>query len=104
MLLMIKSISAAILTATDIGGVWKVNMDGTAVTNVITDLYDPYGIALNVAGNKLYVADEAFGRRTVGQIYRTDLSGWHSIVTAVVELKLVPKSEPYASVDFRFGQ
>lgn len=64
-------------TATDIGGVWKVNMDGTAVTNVITDLWDPYGIALNVTGNKLYVADEADGS-DVGHIYRTDLSGANS--------------------------
>ncbi len=67
--------------ATDIGGVWKVNMDGTGVTNVITDLYDPYGIALNVAGNKLYVAD--FGD-VLGQIYRTNLDG--TAMTTVVEV------------------
>lgn len=67
------------LDATDNGGVWKINMDGTSKTNVITDLWDPYGIALNVAGNKLYVADDRHGDPVrVGNIYRTDLSGANS--------------------------
>lgn len=58
--------------ATEIGGVWNVNMDGTGMTDVVTDLYDPYGIALNVAANKLYVAD--FGDPD-GAIVQTSLSG-----------------------------
>jgi DNA-binding beta-propeller fold protein YncE len=49
-------------------------MDGTGLTNIVSSLYDVYGIALNVTGNKLYVADEADGS-DVGHIYRTDLSG-----------------------------
>lgn len=56
----------------EIGGVWSVNLDGTGVANVVTDLYDPYGIALNVAGDKLYIAD--FGD-TEGAIVRTNLNG-----------------------------
>jgi PKD repeat protein len=60
------------LDVDEVGGVWKVNPDGTGVTNVVTDLYDPYGIALNVAANKLYITD--FGEE-VGAIYQTSLTG-----------------------------
>lgn len=56
----------------DIGGIWTVNPDGTGVTNIVTDLYDPYGIALNVGASKLYITD--FGDE-VGAIYQTSLTG-----------------------------
>lgn len=64
----------------DIGGVWTVNPDGTGVTNVVTDLYDPYGIAVNPAGGKLYITD--FGEE-YGAIYQTNLNGTGKV--AVVE-------------------
>lgn len=72
------------LDADDIGGVWRINMDGTGLTDILTDLYDPYGVALNVAGNKLYVADEADGD-DIGHIFRSNLDG--SSPTAVVTME-----------------
>lgn len=72
------------IDAEDVGGVWTVNIDGTGVANIITDLYDPYGIALNVAGNKIYVADEADGD-DIGHIFRSNLDGTGT--TAVVTME-----------------
>lgn len=67
-----KKIYFSGLDMEDVGGVWSVNLDGTGLSNVVTDLYDPYGIALNVAGDKLYIAD--FGDPE-GAIVRTNLNG-----------------------------
>lgn len=60
------------LDADDIGGVWTVALDGTGLNRIVTDLYDPYGIALNVAAGKLYIADSG---EDLGAIYQTNLRG-----------------------------
>lgn len=68
----------------NIGGVWSVNLDGTGVMNVFTDLWDPYGIALDVDGNKIYVADDA-NADGIGNIVRANMDG--STPGSVVDLE-----------------
>lgn len=68
----------------DIGGVWSVNLDGTGVANVFTDLWDPYGLALDVDGNKIYVADDA-NADDIGNIVRANMDG--STPMSVVDLE-----------------
>lgn len=68
----------------DVGGVWSVNPDGTGVANVFTDLWDPYGIALDVDGNKIYVADDA-NADDIGNIVRANMNG--SDPESVVDLE-----------------
>ncbi len=58
----------------EVGGVWSVNLDGSGVENVFSDLYDPYGIALNVSGKKIYVADDA-DETDNGHIVRANMDG-----------------------------
>lgn len=60
--------------ATDDGKVWRLNADGTGLTNIVSSLYDVYGIALNVAGGKIYMTDDA-DASDVGHIYQTNLDG-----------------------------
>lgn len=68
----------------EIGGVWSVNLDGTGVTNVFSDLYDPYGIALHVSADKIYVADDADGT-DMGHIVRANMDGSSS--TQIIEME-----------------
>lgn len=68
----------------DVGGVWSVNPDGTGVMNVFTDLWDPYGIALDVDGDKIYVADDA-NADDIGNIIRANMDG--STPGSVVDLE-----------------
>ncbi|TXH25238.1 MAG: hypothetical protein E6Q96_09325 [Cyclobacteriaceae bacterium] len=58
----------------EIGGVWSVNLNGTGVENVFSDLYDPYGIALDTKENKIYVADDA-DETDMGHIVRANMDG-----------------------------
>jgi hypothetical protein len=69
-----KKIYFTALDLDEIGGVWNVNLDGTGVANVVTDLWDPYGIALDVDGNKMYVADDA-DADDMGHIVRSNMDG-----------------------------
>lgn len=68
----------------EIGGVWSVNTDGSGVVNVFTDLWDPYGIALDVDGDKIYVADDA-NADDIGNIVRANMDG--STPASVVDLE-----------------
>ncbi|MBK8883815.1 MAG: DUF5050 domain-containing protein [Bacteroidales bacterium] len=51
------------------GKIWKMNLDGTSPVAIVTGLLDPYGIALDVAGNKVYWTDDA------GNVSRANLDG-----------------------------
>lgn len=46
----------------------RANLDGSGVTDVLTGLDDPWGVALDVAGNKMYWAD-------AGTLYRASMDG-----------------------------
>lgn len=56
------------------GKIWSVNLDGTDLKTIVTGLYSPYGIALDVAGGKIYWADDA-DADDVGHIGRANLDG-----------------------------
>ena len=51
------------------GKIWKMNLDGTAAQALVSGLYDPYGIALDVAGGKVYWVDDE------GKVSRSNLDG-----------------------------
>ena len=51
------------------GKIWKMNLDGTSPVAVASGILDPYGLALDVAGNKVYWTDDA------GNISRANLDG-----------------------------
>ncbi len=51
------------------GKIWRMKKDGTGLTAIVSGLLDPYGIALDVAGGKVYWADDA------GHISRANLDG-----------------------------
>jgi len=61
-------------TTTDEGKVWRVNLDGTGLEPLVTGLVEPYGIALDVAGGKMYWADET-DADNIGHISRANLDG-----------------------------
>jgi PKD repeat protein len=56
------------------GKIWSVNLDGTDLKAIVDGLYDPYGIALDVAGGKVYWAEDA-DDGDVGHIGRANLDG-----------------------------
>ena len=56
------------------GKIWRVNLDGTDLEEIVTGLYDPYQIALDVAGGKVYWAEDA-DDNDVAHIGRANLDG-----------------------------
>lgn len=56
------------------GKIWSVNLDGSELTAIATDLVEPYGVALDVPNGKIYWADEADDNDD-GRIYRANLDG-----------------------------
>lgn len=56
------------------GKIWRVNLDGTELEKLVEGLYQPYGIALDVAEGKMYWADEA-NDDNIGHISRANLDG-----------------------------
>jgi DNA-binding beta-propeller fold protein YncE len=55
--------------ATPNGKIWKMNLDGTGAEAIVDGITDPYGIALDVDGGKVYWTDDA------GNISRANLDG-----------------------------
>jgi PKD repeat protein len=51
------------------GKIWKMNLDATDATAIATGILDPYGIALDVAGGKVYWVDDA------GNVSRANMDG-----------------------------
>lgn len=51
------------------GHIYRMNLDGTGLTEIAANLTDPYGIAVDPAGGKIYWTDDA------GNISRANLDG-----------------------------
>lgn len=51
------------------GKIWRMNRDGSDLEVIVDEIVDPYGIALDVAGNKVYWGDDA------GNVSRANLDG-----------------------------
>ncbi|MCO6497777.1 MAG: DUF5050 domain-containing protein [Chitinophagaceae bacterium] len=51
------------------GKVWRMNLDGTGLEELVSDIVDPYSIAINLNAGKIYWADDD------GNISRADLDG-----------------------------
>lgn len=58
----------------EVGKVWRVNLAGTGLDDIATDLYEPYGVAVDAAGGKIYYADDVDGD-VIGHIYQANLDG-----------------------------
>jgi DNA-binding beta-propeller fold protein YncE len=56
------------------GKIWRVNLDGTDLEEVVGGLYDPYQIALDVDGDKIYWAEDT-DLDDIGHIGRANLDG-----------------------------
>jgi PKD repeat protein len=58
------------------GKIWRVNLDGSDLQPIVTGLIEPYGIALDVTGGKVYWADERDEEGDyIGHISRANLDG-----------------------------
>jgi PKD repeat protein len=58
------------------GKIWSVNLDGTDLTSIADGLIEPYGVAVDAAGGKVYWADEWDENNNYeGHIYRSNLDG-----------------------------
>jgi PKD repeat protein len=51
------------------GKIWRMNFDGTGLEAIASGILDPYGIALDVTGGKVYWVDDA------GNVSRANLDG-----------------------------
>ncbi len=51
------------------GNIWRMNLDGTGIEAIASNIGDPYGIALDVAGNKIYWVDDD------GNVSKANLDG-----------------------------
>nr|WP_321229702.1 PKD domain-containing protein [uncultured Psychroserpens sp.] len=51
------------------GNIWRMNLDGTGIEAIATNIGDPYAIALDVAGNKIYWVDDE------GNVSKANLDG-----------------------------
>lgn len=56
------------------GKIWSINLDGTDLKTIIDGLYDPYQIALDVEGGKIYWAEDV-DDDDFGHIGRANLDG-----------------------------
>lgn len=59
---------------TDEGKIWSVNLDGTDLVAIASDLVEPYAVALDVPNGKVYWVDEADANDD-GHIYRANFDG-----------------------------
>lgn len=57
------------------GKVWSVNLDGTGLLELASDLVEPYGIALDIPNGKMYWVDDADDDTGEGHIYRANFDG-----------------------------
>lgn len=51
------------------GNIWRINLDGTGIEAIASNIGDPYAIALDVAGNKIYWVDDD------GNVSKANLDG-----------------------------
>lgn len=51
------------------GKIWRMNTDGTGMQDLVSGIDDPYSVAVNINGGKIYWADDA------GNISRANLDG-----------------------------
>ncbi|WP_179008929.1 PKD domain-containing protein [Winogradskyella forsetii] len=51
------------------GNIWRMNLDGTGIEAIASNIGDPYAIALDVAGNKIYWVDDD------GNVSKANLDG-----------------------------
>ena len=49
-------------TTLDLGKIWRANLDGSEVEDLVEGLYAPYDIALDVAVGKMYWVERASGK------------------------------------------
>ena len=54
---------------TPFGNIWRMNLDGSGIEAIASNIDDPYAIALDVAGNKIYWVDDA------GNVSKANLDG-----------------------------
>lgn len=53
----------------DMGNIWRMNLDGTGLTAIVSNISDPYGVAIDAAGGKVYWVDD------LGNVSRANLDG-----------------------------
>lgn len=63
-----KKIYYADFQTTNAGKVWRMNPDGTELEELLSGLNSPYGVAINIAENKMYIVDGP-------HVSRADLDG-----------------------------
>lgn len=51
------------------GNIWRMNLDGTGIEAIASNIGDPYAIALDIAGNKIYWVDDD------GNVSKANLDG-----------------------------
>ncbi len=56
------------------GKIWRINLDGTDLEEIVGGLFDPYQVALDVAGGKVYWAEDV-DDDDVAHIGRANLDG-----------------------------
>lgn len=56
------------------GKIWSINLDGTDLEEIVGGLHDPYQIALDIAGGKIYWAEDV-DVDNMGHIGRINLDG-----------------------------
>ena len=56
------------------GKIWRINLDGTDLEAIVEGLYDPYQIALDVEGGKVYWSED-LDEEDTGHIGRANLDG-----------------------------
>lgn len=54
---------------TPYGRIWRMNLDGTNLESLVSDINDPYSVAINIEDGKIYWADNS------GNISRANLDG-----------------------------
>lgn len=64
------------------GKIWKVKSDGTGADDIITGLYEPYGLA--IGDGKVYYADD-IDAEGVGHIYRANLDGSGAVAVVTMD-------------------
>ncbi len=56
------------------GKIWRINIDGSGLEEIVSDLYDPYGITLDLTNGKVYWAEDV-DNDNIGRIARANLDG-----------------------------
>jgi sugar lactone lactonase YvrE len=92
-------------SSSDDGHIWRANLDGSGPQSLISGLANPAGVALDLTGGKMYVAESAESLPGAGTIrrYNLDGSGEEILITGLFQPTQIALDVPGSQMYWAYG-